>query len=350
MKLSDITVLISEDINDTLLTKWEQLWNNSHQAHSFNSPQWLQVCKDTFDIHTFHIISIYKNDELIALLPLTKERRFGIEILCSPGEKYLDRSTLLLRDDNSLSMNILLHLLSGKSTYLLQELSTPVKKDSDTYLLQKEASINPYIPLKSDPFRFLSSENRRKLFKLIKQQEQELSFQSFTGDYHALKMAINIDKKSAKRQAGKAVFASDLDLRFYQQLLKHFKDNFLIDIVFFHNTPIVFSIGLKYGKTYHACNTAYDINFRNIVPGKILLFFLLNHLKEQKMETFNFSRGQNELKNDFTKMYTPQYNLFLSPHLYFMKWWETANNIYEQLLNNKLFYTTYCTFKKYTYK
>lgn len=341
---------IHHTLDNKLLEKWKKLWNISNDAHSFNAPEWLLVCKDTFNIDKFIILTVEENNELIALLPLVTEGKFGITTLCSPGRKFLDKSTLLMKDNNVALFRTIMNYLGNKDSFYLQEMSADLVDMLPLSMLKNGISINPYLPLRPDPFQFMSGKNRHKLFKTINTCTKYLKFKSFTGSLEALQIAVEIDKRSSKRQAGKAVFEKAEDHTFYSQLIKKFKQNFVIDILFYNSFPIAFSFGLLYGKTYHALNTAYDIEYGKIMPGKLLLYYIIQHLKEKNMEIFNFSRGQSQLKKSFTNLQETQYDIFYVKNTILKHWWYAAHKVHNEILDNRLLYGTYLNIKKYLYQ
>jgi hypothetical protein len=57
---------------------------------------------------------------------------------------------------------------------------------------------------------------------------------------------------------------------------------------------------------------AYLEDYRKLVPGKVLLYFLLPELVERGFTLFDFSRGDSLLKRQFTQQKKIQYDIFIS--------------------------------------
>lgn len=332
-------------VSRQLRKQWEVLWKTTASAHIFNSPEWFYACINTFNYQDIKIITSWENNQLRSIMPLVLENNLGIHLWMSPGGKFVDKSSLLTKNE---SVSPLVEKLSN-SNYYLQELEENLVIQS--YLMNKvrKSSLSSYLPLEKDPFQFLNRKQRSKIFNRVKKHKEKLDFVSFYNDSKALETAFAIDVRSYKADKGQATFISLLNRTFFQNLLRQFRKQFVVNILYYDQQPFVYDIGIIGKNTYFALNTSFDKNFKFLIPGKILLYFLLNDLQTRKITTFDFLRDYTTLKKEFTPFYQQQYDLYSINNVFSKYWLETSKSIYNTILESHALYGTYCTFKKLIY-
>ncbi|MGI5828243.1 MAG: GNAT family N-acetyltransferase [Patescibacteria group bacterium] len=339
----------SSSPDSNLLNSWGKLWQSSSNAHPFNSPQWFSACLSTYEYKNYFITSVYEGDCLVGILPLVKKQKFCISYYCCPGEKHLDKASLLLADGHSGLLNTIVNKLTTVSAFCLQELPENVFNNISDDVWYTQSSENPYIPLQPNPFLYMVKRQRRAIVAKLKKYEKLLTYKCFKGSLTALKTAYEIDGKSAKKASGKPTFANKEDKKFYIELLKEYRKNFVVDILYFNKKPVNFYIGLTHKKTYHAYNTSYDAQYRHLTPGKLLAFLILERLHSEGMQTLDFSRGVTRMKRDFTKLSKLQCSIFFSKNKKVKLLWRVVTQTRKNITENELFYGTYLSFKKFLY-
>lgn len=337
-------------LDETLIKRWHTLWENSPEGHFFNTPEWFEATRTIYHIKEFTIVTIEEDGELVLVLPLVTKKVFGVPVLSSPGGKFLNKSTLLIRDINKQVLLELRDFLMKQGNFYLQELSSEladILSAENNRVTKHEASINPYLHISPDPFSQLSSKNRSQIRGLIRKYEQDLSFKYVTGDQKALEIVFEIDNRSSKNQQGKGTFITKEDKEFFRELLRLMPEKFTIDIVSYKEVPIIYGIGFIYKNIYHAYITAFDGTYRFLKPGKILAYFILKRLQDEQFAVIDFARGNSALKQEFTKLAAIQYNVFYIESFLSNQWLVTAQKIYTGILQNKPLYSTYLFFKKF---
>jgi CelD/BcsL family acetyltransferase involved in cellulose biosynthesis len=342
------TILLRNKLDENLLMKWNDLWNKSEEGHFFNTPEWLLAYCRSHGVKNFSIVTIEDDDELLLVLPLVKERFFGISAYGSPGGKYLNKSSLLIKNIDKELLQELINYLIKQGNFCLKELSAELAdiiEKIDNRLIKKESSINPYINL-DDPYKFLSNKQRNKIRNTIARNKNALRYESFTGDMNALNLVFEMDKRSSRTKKGKATFVDDTDRKFCQDMLKSLPKNFQIDLLYYEKDLICYSIELAFKKVIQAFNTGYNENYRQLRPGKILTYLLLDRLKNENYEILDFSRGNSILKQEFTSLLKKNYEILFSKNLFVMLWWEAAERLSTAMQENKFLYKQYLFFKK----
>ncbi len=342
-------IRIRKQLNKNLRKDWIRLWSQSDYSHFFNSPQWFECCRNTFEYNNFIFITAYNGSRLVGILPLVKKTYFGVESYCEPGMVYLDRSAVLVSDIVIIEPLLTRALVLGniKLSEVPPNFLSPIKIIKPSSI--NESSINPYLFLNDDPFKFLSKKQKSKIFNKQKKFENDLEYKVFTGSKKSLEIAIEIDKKSMKYARGQASFGDPQSVIFYTNLIAYFRRQVAIDILYFKKQPVIYSIGLTDKKIYHALSTSYNKDYPFLIPGKLLLFYMLHRLHKESYKVLHFSRGTNTLKREFTPHEFTQYDVCFTSSPTTNWWWNTAKYIRTTLIENKTFYSAYCSVKKLLY-
>ncbi|MCL5667022.1 MAG: GNAT family N-acetyltransferase [Patescibacteria group bacterium] len=335
--------------NSHLISDWQKLWDKSPCAHFFNSPKWFLSCLQAFPSKGYRVVAVYDRGSLLAVLPLSLERKFGIKALVCPGGKHLSKLPLLTQNRNPDLLPALVTYLSGKGNFYLSEadevLALSISRNCGK-IMQRKASENPYFSLAGGPFPFFSNRHQHSLRKKVKKMEKHLTYRCHKGDPESLKPVFAIDFNSAKRARGMPTFVTEKDRSFYRQLVENFGEQVTVCLLYYDSRPMVFEIGFIYKNIYHSSNTAYDAVFSRFSPRKLLLFYTLARLYREGFSMFDFSRGINSLKTAFTPLSNSQYDLYFSQKAWIRAWWAVAAGIRDKLIGNKMLYQAYCFLKK----
>lgn len=308
--MSDIKFEILKKLDNSFVEKWQSVWDNQSGAHFFNSPDWFMVCLQSFGIKNYSVFVGYRNEQIKVILPMVEVKKFGIKFLASPGGKYLDKNSLLLADNNKQALWKIIEKTSKYANIYLAEVNSDVKEQSPKNIFFKEASVNPYISLDENPFRFLPKKQKRDLLRRIrKYKDFELKVYGVNLQEH-LSTIFNIEKQSYKRKKGRHIFDNLTARKLYDQISKN-SGKALVAILHFQDKPISHMFGLVYKNVFMAYHMAYLEEYKKLVPGKILLMFLLIKLKEEGFKMFDFSRGDSLLKQQFSQQKKIQYDIYV---------------------------------------
>lgn len=344
------TIIVRQTVDNDLLGKWKTLWEQSNEGHFFNTPEWFLAARDVYHIKQFRIITIEDNGELVLVLPLVKKKVFGIPVWTYLGSKFVNKSSLLIKEIDKSILKDLSHFLMKHGDFYLPELSREIAEilcDDTPCLIKKEASVNFYLPIDPDPFCFISSKNKSQIRGIMRKNKKDISFKTFIGDNKSLDTVFELDMRSSKKRQGKATFITKEDKLFFCKLLQLMPKSFVIDFVYHQNKPIIYSIGFAYKNIFHASNTAFDANYRFLRPGKLLTHYRIAKLQEEKSDLFDFGRGNSALKREFTKLTKTQYSVFFIFSPLSKQWLLSTQRVYDGILQSKPLYTSYLFLKKY---
>jgi CelD/BcsL family acetyltransferase involved in cellulose biosynthesis len=343
-------ISIHKKIPKSLIAEWETLWHSSPYSHFYNSPSWFLTYKKIFSPTKYLLITYREKNKLQVVIPLVHEKNAGVSTLQFPGGQFIDKSAMLYASLDKKIFEEIFAELSEKYTCYLHELPEELKNvltNLQTKANITTASINAFIPLQKDPLRFLDKKQRSKIRNRIKKNSNDLEYMCYKGDKRGLDIAFEIDYRSTKQKKGQATFMRNENKQFFLELLDSYKDSFVVDVLSYKGNPFVYGIGLIHNKTYCAISTAYDDAYRHLLPGKSLLYYILNRLQAENFEIFDFLRGLNTLKKEFTPLYSTQYNAFYTKNHLVKYWWKTAPKIREGIVESPLIYNTYCQLKKH---
>lgn len=313
--MSDIKIEVIKNINSEFIKEWSTVWKNQQGAHFFNSPEWFISCLESFSIKKYFIFVGYQAGNIKVIYPVVKIRKFGVSFLGSPGGKYLDKSSLLYVNNSSGVVKALLEKMLKDDNIYLAEVDGNTKNkitSSGITSLVRPISSNPFISLDSEPFRFLKNKQRNEIRNKVNRYQNNLSFRYYTDNVDTHVGSIfAIEEKSFKRKKGRHIFSKKIARDLYSNIAR-VQGCASIAILCFNSKPIAHMFGLIYKKKFQAYHMAYLEDFRKLIPGKVLLYFLLPKLVERGFVQFDFSRGDSLLKKQFTSQRNTQYEIFLS--------------------------------------
>lgn len=331
-------------VNKKFLKEWEEVWQNSYNSHFYNSVEWFKACCEVFDVREYLICVIRKNSQIKLIFPIFRDSHFGFDVFRSPGGKFLDKTTLLLRDKDKEVVSFLLSKLSELGNFYLAEVDEEICELFDQTKMKTIklfSSINPYIKLDKDPFFFLSKKQKSKIKNKYLKNKNDLSFKRFKGKKAALYLnkVFEIDLRSSKSSKVKETF-SDPKARLLIKTLAGFNSSKKLDLslLFYRNQPIVFGLGVCTRDTYYAMHTAFLKEFGYLSPGKLLLYLLLPKLREEGIKVFDFSRGESTLKGEFTPLSRRQYDICYSRNFLIVNWWQVVYYIKNFILSHERLY------------
>ncbi len=312
--MSGVKFRLIKEINNDFIRNWKNAWEGQGNSHFFNSPEWFIACLNSFNFKEYFIFVGTQDRKIKVILPLIRVKKFGINFFVSPGGKYLDKSTIFFVDDiNPIVIGALIEKTLEYGNIYLAEADKRIRNiitDLQVNRFVRQSSINPYISLDFNPFRFMKNKSKNEIKNKIKKYA-DYSFKICTDffDKH-IKTVFYIENNSFKRKRGRNIFDDKIARRLFLNIIRN-REHVLIFLLYFKNKPIAHMVGLVYQRIFLAYHMAYLENYRKLIPGKVLLYFLLPELKKQKFDLFDFSRGDNFLKRQFTQQKKVQYDVFL---------------------------------------
>lgn len=322
---------VIKNINAALIEQWKKLWERGENANIFNSYEWFLTCQKTFGINNYEINVCFKNNNLVAVLPVFFTRCFGIKVTSTIANKYVAGSALLVENyEAPLLKHFFEEIISKRNLHI-------TKIDSEAAVLLKKnfprmffplISVNPYLEINNDPLRFMEKKNLYKLNRILKKNADCLDFKTFDNKNNLNKYVERVfetEQKSAKKQRHMDLFSKKENRDLYRNIVKYCNRFVSISFLRYKKEPVAYSFSFIYNKTCLGFQTSYLFDYRKLSPGKIMTMLLLTTLKDRSIELFDFSGGISSYKREFTPVYYFQYNLYYSKNIFVMQWWKLIN-------------------------
>ena len=331
----DLHVEIKISLDGKLLSQWQELWQKSPYKNFFNSPTWFLACQKTFRPKNILILACFKDTKMVGILPLFESNKYFVKTYVCPGNQYLDNSSILLLDQNPDILTSLINELSKYGNFYLCELEQAIANIAHIFINKLgivKSSICSYLPLTPDPHRYISKRNNKTILKILKNEQGNFRLKTTIGNMKGYMEAITqIESNSPKKAEHKDIFSDTLLRELYINLEKLNKKSFTINLLYYKNEPICYHYGFIYQDTYLDVNTAYKTTYRNLIPGKIAAFILLDKLVKMGIAIIDFSRGDNRFKREFTPYSYQQYSIFFSSNTLVMIWWKSLKRLKDEI-------------------
>lgn len=317
------------EIDQNLIKEWESLWINAVNATIFNSYPWFKATSKTKQLHKCVIYLCYQNDELVAILPLVEEKRFGIKVLTTHLGSYISDEAILLKEYNAqLLKELIVEISKDNNLYLTRVSSTNVQdlKNIFPQIFFSVIGVNPIINLKGDPLSSFSKSSRKKLESILKKAGDMMVLRTFSEDDNLnelLKVMIDIDTNSGKQRNSRDIFTKEEEKRFFANLINYCRKYIEISILYYNDKPIAYTFNLKGGKVYFGYQTSYLFEYRKLSPGKLVLMKSLKEIAHSGYNLLDCGEGLSAFKQEFTKDYKLKYDLHYSRNSLVMFWWKS---------------------------
>ena len=323
-------IKVFRKFNNKLFVEWSDLWEKSDNAHFFNSPEWFKVNLETLNYEKYLIFTVFEKNELVGVLPLVERRVYGIPVLTDANNFFSEKSALLTKDDSLDIIQFIVNNALESGNILLRELPKRLAKYIDTDKAHKFSylsSVCLFIKLDENPLKELNKKQKSKIRNKIK-KNKSIKFETITKiGKREIQLMQNIEYRSYKNFRNKSVLNKNKNLKLIRNLIKYAGKFLRLDIINYKEDEIVYGLGLIFKDTYLAYLTAFDKRFSKLSPGKILLYFLLNDLKDQGFKTFDFARGLSVLKKEFTKDFNLQYDVYLVRNIFLYHHFKVINAV-----------------------
>lgn len=306
-------------------TEWELLWRTSPYSHCYNSPSWLLACNEAFSYSSMRIIAAFTNDTLVGVLPLVKIWRFGTRVWENPGGPHLGKSSLLVDVRDTEAITALFAVARTYGSIVVSELS----EEASAALLHSEQKWNVRVSssswmtnLDAGSYDHMSHHNSSRLQRIQRNEGAALTMQIFRGRDAAEHFAemIAVERASFKSRDGRDVFYHPHTKKLYESLLQQRPEHVLLSLLYHNGLPIAYHFGMTYQSVYEGFQTAYNADYRRLMPGKILIARLFEALKADGIKTVDLGRGEQPAKLQFANLSTHQFTALYARHA-FVRWY-----------------------------
>jgi CelD/BcsL family acetyltransferase involved in cellulose biosynthesis len=340
---------ISRELSPDLRREWEALWRaNPHLATAFNSPVWLCAAKVAFKPKDVRIITIREEDNtLVGVCALTGDTVYGLRVFTSPVRQFADKPSILLDWTNVQAVKALTIAFKSIGTiylsYCREEIAKALQKAAPTVVFQDDE--NAIVEFKDGYRGDLSRDSYNKILKRIKKSKEPVTMRFSKSSHDALlKDVYAVEKISTKGERGMAEFNSLAVRTFFEALAIDQPELVRISILDIGARPVAYSIDLLAHGIYQGSQKAYVKGYEYYQPGKYMVLKLLEHNYTEGYQAFDFGRGYDNFKIQFTKTVRPVYSVVAGNQaagLYLKNARAARQKIYESVVRNKALYKTF---------
>lgn len=333
--------IIYSELNKKIISDWRQLWKTSSYANYFNTPEWFIAALEAFHYKEYRIVCLYKQKQLVAIIPLVKQVKYGFPFYTIPGD-YTCGVPFLIEKYNKYTLKQLFNAFEPIGNIFLDEIPVSVAKDIVAFSQTSvtfHCSVNHVLTRETKKETFLV--NRSKAMKRVKKIEEKFTLKRVDD----IQIALLIDEKSSKQAKGYNIFSDKHIAQFYQILSEKLKKYFFLHVLYFESVPIAYEIGFLINKHYYGNQMAFDSNYRNYSPGKIILIKKIDEWNKENVLTIDFGSGDNEFKRFFASENNILDKVIVAKNPFMRNYikiiYQSKNYIYKKLTQNIKFYSLY---------
>jgi CelD/BcsL family acetyltransferase involved in cellulose biosynthesis len=328
---------------------WNELLCRNNNRYFQFSFDWLYTwAKYASHDNEFLILTFWKSDKLIAIIPLTRLKYKTLNILpintfTFLSNNFCDHSDLMLSENTEEVIELFLKYLKTNSTqwdriifknipeYSLSVSLLPAALDKMkfTYTLPDFKKYY-YIDTRNRTFQdYYSTDTskkfvRRDLNRITNMFGREGNFSivrpfidssgmNLEESFQAI-MSMHIDRQNDLKRT--SMYEETPKKTFIREIYEFFHKKNELDITFlkFNEKLISYAVAFIINKQYFWWNTGFDTEYSKYSPTKLLLYHLIESCFERKLEMFSFMRGESEYKEKWTKTYYKGYDIIIENH------------------------------------
>ncbi|MDD5005985.1 MAG: GNAT family N-acetyltransferase [Candidatus Omnitrophica bacterium] len=339
-------VQIITDYNE--FKKLEQIWNEvlnrSNNNVFFLRHEWLSIWWEFCgDGHELFIILVWDSEELIAIAPLTVEKRKIMPILSLKSLKFIAHGVsdyldfIITKNSDACFKIIFEQILDCREKWDCIDLFY-IRGDSSNFrLFQKyvkeykalsgsikavDSSVVINLEEYSDWFDYFGKMDKKYRSDINRQENRlnklgNLIFDRVKTYNEGIEILSSFVKSHEKRWGAvfqRSQFSDSQSIERYSRLLEVLTNKNLLDFSYLklNAIPIAFHFGYIYNKQFYYYTPTFNPEYSIFSPGKIMLKYLINKSFSERLRYFDLLRGTEEYKmiwpNKLINLY--QFRLF----------------------------------------
>ena len=323
--MSEVQIRVhrSEEELDGIFERWEELFDRIHCPDVNLAPTWYRSWFRTFSPGRIHVMSGWRGDELIGVLPMVVKRQRLLKVLpvtclhsatnphspsfdaiCAPddGEDFVDAIRKHLFDAGcSGSFDMIQFERVPDDAALAGPLEAWRDKTdcahervawNGSYYLPIEGEFESYWRTLRKSFRRNRNNMNNRLAK-----EGEVSFDVETdANAEAIRRFLEIEATGWKLERGSPIGSSANLVEFYTSLAEGLaaRGRFALAFLSLDGAPIAATFGAVVNQTFHFLKVAVDYDQPKEIldrysPGQALLYHLIRWCHDERLTAFDFS-------------------------------------------------------------
>jgi hypothetical protein len=321
---------IVKKVTKNLIKEWKELWKISENANIYNSYEWFLTSQEIHAVKEYELYTLYKNNTLVAILPLQVYKCFGVTVKGSINKEHLvDTPFLIEKNDKELFEKFFTFVFKD-NVYLqkIDEKSVKILNDIFPKSFYSLISINPILPLTGNPIDSITPSTVKQIKKIINKNSGHLRFEIYDKNLlKHMKTLFEIQKNSSKHARSMDIFENEEVKQYYLALVKNFEKSIRICFLYMDKLPIAYQYGFFYKNYFAGDQISFHKEYSKLRPGKVIIYYLIEYLKKINATVLDQGGGISMYKREFTKEYRLLYNLYYSSNNFIMIWWKMINKV-----------------------
>ncbi len=319
---------------------WENLLANSPSDPVFGSWEWARAWMEHLSSGNAHMVQLLEDGKPAGMAPLVLEiHKWGgvsANVLSPMGWSTGEYVDLPVAGKEAWSV-LFKYLLDARGWDVLSFRRMPSSADNARDLvlaaqslglgiIKEEEQICPFLDLDHTLEDYLKSRFRSKFRNRIRRMSKRLSSMGkhrfeMVHDPESMEKVLgaiaDLEARSWKGAQGKGVFQEPPKQRFYFQVAQALaaKEMVALHLQWLDDRLLAYHYGFVAGGRYHDFSLSFDPEFGNYSPGLLSLVDLLGWCYDQGLARFDFLRGAEKYKAQWTDTATQNANI----HVFFPK-------------------------------
>jgi hypothetical protein len=302
-----VKIFVEQD--DVFLKDWRYLWLHSSYANYSNSPFVFLSALEAYSFKDFAIVAVYDDNGLAGVAPFVKRTQYGVGVYTVVPGEFVCGMPFLIKEKHVLRE--LLRRVFALGDVFLTNVPEQVMENFKSEIKGIEVlpdTINYFLNVKKSETGEVVVRNKRRLTRRAEEIERDLRLELFDGlNANALDLAFAIDNNSRKKTRGYNAFSETETRLFYKLLAKHFKERFVVGILYHKRKAVACQIGFTVGDVFYCSQIANISEYDRYSISRVLLIRLFEELGGHGIEMVDFGSGDDHVKRSFA---SGQHNLY----------------------------------------
>jgi CelD/BcsL family acetyltransferase involved in cellulose biosynthesis len=164
--------------------------------------------------------------------------------------------------------------------------------------------------------------------KILEESKKRITFDVYTSKKEILsylETMFDIDTNSGKKKLKRDIFSNEKEREVFRNFVLFCSQFVQICILRFDGKAIAYNFNFAFGNHYVGYHTSYLAEYKHLSPGKLVVYCLIEYLAKSNYKLLDMGEGLSTYKQEFTKDYVMQYDLYMSNNSMVLQWWKLIN-------------------------
>jgi CelD/BcsL family acetyltransferase involved in cellulose biosynthesis len=173
-------------------------------------------------------------------------------------------------------------------------------KTDNAWRMSKLSSFSPFFEVEHPRISGKRRHEVRRYTRKLDREHGPLAIDFMPLTVQLLEVMADIESRSKKPDKGRAEFEKQAYFDFIKDAIHRYQGMCWIGLMSLSGNPVAHYAGIVYNNKMLGLHMAFDRRFNRYSPGSVLIFNLLPMLTKQRIDLFEFGRGQSVVKSRFS--------------------------------------------------